>query len=71
MDKKEYAIKLEKYLVELKETMPVSEQVHAWGFGAIDFAVKIGVISTDEGDRLLREYNTRFGKDHWNEWLNE
>ena len=64
MDKKEYAEQLEDYLLRLRKTMPPTEQVHAWGFGAIDFAVKIGVISTDEGDRLLREHNTRFGKDH-------
>ena len=35
MDKKEFAIQLEKYLLELKETMPVCDQVHAWGYGAI------------------------------------
>lgn len=71
MDKKEYAEQLEDYLLRMRKTMPPTEQVHAWGFGAVDFAVKIGVISTDEGDRLLREHNTRFGKDHWNERLNE
>lgn len=71
MDKETYTLRLETYLSDLLEKFPPTDQVHAWGFGAIDFAVKIGVISTDEGDRLLREHNTRFGKDHWNEWLNE
>ena len=45
MDKKEFAVQLEKYLLELKETMPVCDQVHAWGYGAISFAWGIDAIS--------------------------
>lgn len=66
MDKKEYAMQLEKYLLELKETMPVCDQVHSWGYGAIDFAWRIDAISAEDYERLLREYNTRFGKEDWN-----
>lgn len=67
MDKKECAIQLEKYLLDLKETMPVCDQVHAWGYGALSFARRIDAVSTEDYKRLLREHNERFGKGDWNE----
>lgn len=67
MDKKEFAIQLEKYLLELKEIMPVCDQVHAWGYGAISFAWGIDAISAEDYKRILREHNERFGKGDWND----
>ena len=67
MDKKEFAVQLEKYLLELKETMPVCDQVHAWGYGAISFAWGIDAISAEDYKRILREHNERFGKGDWND----
>lgn len=67
MSKKDCAMQLEKYLLELKEAMPVCDQVHAWGYGAISFVKSIDAISAEDYERLLREHNERFGKGEWNE----
>ena len=56
MDKKKFAIQLEKYLLELKETMPVCDQAHAWGYGAISFAWRIDAISIEDCERLIRDW---------------
>ncbi|WP_143468582.1 hypothetical protein [Lachnoclostridium sp. An131] len=67
MGNRSYVAQIEDYLLELRETMPVCDQVHAWGFGALCFAKRLGIVSNEDYDRLLKEHNIRFGKDSWNE----
>lgn len=67
MKQKEYAMKLEKYLIELRETLIPTDQVHAWGYGALTFAKRINAISIEDYTRLMLEHNARFRKDDWND----